>query len=114
MTNRSDMVSSGWNLNNHRMEKTPMHRAVKTAVVALAALAVGACAGRQLHVAVVPEQALAQPEQLPAILPSRPLTFQELLVPDVAQAREPEPTPAPPACDLAAEALKQDPELDTV
>ena len=65
MTNRSDVVSSGRNLNNHRMEKTPMHRAVKTAVVALAALAVGACAGRQLHVAVVPEPALAQQ---PAVL----------------------------------------------
>jgi hypothetical protein len=116
MTNRPDVVSSKEDLNNSTMkEMTSMHRAVKTAFVALVAVAAGACAGRQLHVAAAPEPPSVQaaaPEIL--TLPTRPLTFQELLLPQAALASEPQPTPTLPACDLAAEALKSDPELDTV
>jgi len=105
------MLSSVWDVTNSR--GVTMRRYLLIAVVVLASLTAGACAGR-IRVATQPVHvvnAVASTATEPALLPVRSLSLGQLLIPPVLAA---EPSPEPPACDLAAEALKADPELDSI
>lgn len=101
MTNKHDMISSVQNISNQK--GGIMRRYLLVAIVVLASLTTGACAGRirvaSQPIEIVNEVAQSSPE--PELLPIRAISLAELLIPP-AYAADELIAETKPSCDIAA------------